>query len=670
MNELKNIIEKVNSIFLDEARYSIRMMEDLAMMEKYISESYDQRTIIELLQNADDAKSSCVKIVTFNNYFIFANNGRCFNEKDIVSISRSGASEKKQGLDIGYRGIGFKSIVSISNEILVYSNKTFFHFSKKCTSEALQVPQEKIPTIRVPFFKPEDQINDDIKELVRKLEEEGFSTIFIFLNCKMDLIHNELNNINNNIYLFLRNITQVIIDRNSKKVDICNINREMEANKKMVTISNEININDWLIISSKDSEIELAFKYENNDIVACDENESVYFCFLPTFEKTPYPFIINAPFFTDPSKKHLIYNNQNIEYIKKSARTVVNEIISVCNGKSKNYSIFNILGAQNNFSVYTDLFIKTFETLIKENDFLKINNKLISVTQYPILPEVFDNNEILIIKEFIFGDELPFKSKYLNDFEIFLKRYSKKDTSKFDLLDLLKNESFVSKVPDSLYYKMLSFIIRYFRTEWQLSKSNINFKDIIVLHSLNQIKMCNNNQIKELVENLKFSLGDNEINWFCEMCGFNNSLELSTDDSNSLTNNMNINNEQFLSKWRTAEQQCIEIEKLKGNEAKYVGSKNLGYDVESRDDKGNVRYIEVKLLSTKNGPFTMTNNEYSSAHLYGNNYYLCLICANENELEAIYIQNPVVSLKLEKRVKQWEWFCDSYNGNIFRSPIK
>lgn len=38
-------------------------MEDMAAMEKYMAESYGERIFIELLQNADDANSTKIKVL-------------------------------------------------------------------------------------------------------------------------------------------------------------------------------------------------------------------------------------------------------------------------------------------------------------------------------------------------------------------------------------------------------------------------------------------------------------------------------------------------------------------------------------------------------------------------------------------------------------------------------
>ena len=119
----------------------------------------------------------------------------------------------------------------------------------------------------------------------------------------------------------------------------------------------------------------------------------------------------------------------------------------------------------------------------------------------------------------------------------------------------------------------------------------------------------------------------------------------------------------IIPKWRSAENACVEIERFLGNEAKDVSTQNLGYDVESTMPDGRKRYIEVKSVSRSDSSFSLTNNEYTAAHQYGDDYYVCLLKHGDEKSKAIYIQNPLEKLKLEKRIRQWEWYCEEYQGD-------
>ncbi|MFG6377345.1 MAG: hypothetical protein K1W19_03345, partial [Lachnospiraceae bacterium] len=145
---LKDIIEKISNDFINEAKSSPNLLADMASMEKYMAESYNGRIFIELLQNADDCGSRRIYIEKFEDDIIFANDGKPFDEKDVLAISRSGASNKTRGENIGYRGVGFKSTLYLTNEIIIYSDETFFTFNKNICSQKLGLDVNSIPIIR------------------------------------------------------------------------------------------------------------------------------------------------------------------------------------------------------------------------------------------------------------------------------------------------------------------------------------------------------------------------------------------------------------------------------------------------------------------------------------------------------------------------------------------
>ena len=102
---LCDLIKKISDAFISEAVASPALLADMAKMEKYMAESYSGRVFIELLQNADDCNSTKILITELNGNIIFANNGRPFDENDVMAICRSGNSNKKRGETIGYRGV-------------------------------------------------------------------------------------------------------------------------------------------------------------------------------------------------------------------------------------------------------------------------------------------------------------------------------------------------------------------------------------------------------------------------------------------------------------------------------------------------------------------------------------------------------------------------------------
>ena len=142
-------INNIRIQLLEEAKSSPNLLSDLAGLETYIAESYNNRSFIELLQNADDANSTKFKIIKENDYLYVANNGRTFNANDVESLCRSASSNKTRGENIGYRGIGFKSVVGFAKEIHIISGDLEITFSKERTKN--EIPNAtRVPLIRIP----------------------------------------------------------------------------------------------------------------------------------------------------------------------------------------------------------------------------------------------------------------------------------------------------------------------------------------------------------------------------------------------------------------------------------------------------------------------------------------------------------------------------------------
>lgn len=83
-----------------------------------------KRFIYELLQNADDASSQSGKlelqIKIVGEYLVISHNGEQFTETNIESICAVGDGNKKGDENkTGFKGIGFKSVFSHSDYVII-----------------------------------------------------------------------------------------------------------------------------------------------------------------------------------------------------------------------------------------------------------------------------------------------------------------------------------------------------------------------------------------------------------------------------------------------------------------------------------------------------------------------------------------------------------------------
>lgn len=165
-----NVVKKIHDSFLSEASSSPMLLNDLASMEKYIAESYSGKSLIELLQNADDAGATKFLVQKLKDKcYLIANNGRAFTEQDLLALCRSGASTKKRKSNtISYRGIGFKSVVNYAHTVHLSSGIVQATFSREATQRELP-SVGLVPLIRIPHPFMGEAYNFFFEAMLRRI---------------------------------------------------------------------------------------------------------------------------------------------------------------------------------------------------------------------------------------------------------------------------------------------------------------------------------------------------------------------------------------------------------------------------------------------------------------------------------------------------------------------
>ncbi len=658
--KLKEKIRSISNQFLQEATQSPTLLADMAAMEKYMAESYSGRIFIEMLQNADDCMSTKVLVKQLGRDLYFANDGRPFDDNDLMAICRTGASSKQRGVNIGYRGVGFKSTTFLSEEILIWSCGVCFTFSKKHCASYLNISEVSVPTVRIPFEV--NSLDSVEKEQINLLDKAGYKTVFIFKNARMPEFAFELDNIENGYFLFLNSITSCIIQTKQN-------NSQRLFQRMPITGGYDFLINDerkeqWRVIKSERSAI--AFKTENGEIVDCSAHEATYHSYLPTQDKAPFKIKINSDFSTDPSRKHLIID----AFTENAIKDVSNQIFELLQslfigGEIANLSrILLILTEQISFSKANSILIACLKEKMLGLRLRLINGRDVPICEYKLLPEWLEPAEVSFIRKYS-----PYVSKYslpnliydnILGVDSFLLSYSTNRFSNEDLIQIISDENLRAKLSPETYRKILAYVIKQEKIDCQINNKETGLKEALVPLISDETKhiAVKGNSSLASENGLEEYLSVSELNWLKSKTGIGlgkiqEKRELLLDQRVSVSSKVPV-----VAKWRSAEQQAVQIEEFLGNRAVDVSKKNVGYDIESTTPAGGKRYIEVKLLQNDYSGFSITNNEYTSAHQFADEYFICLIFENK----AIYIQNPLKNLSFEKRIRQWEWLCEQYSG--------
>lgn len=671
------IVEKLHNSFLEEAKRSPILLSDLANMEKYISESYTGRSLIELLQNADDAGASKFEIVEISSkVYGVANNGREFCENDLVSLCRSGTSTKKRKTNtIGYRGIGFKSVVNYAKAVHLYSGHIATTFSRQLTKNLLP-EANTVPLIRIPHKFCGNAYDNSINDLLR----DRYSTVFVF-ETEGDCLLDEISMFDTSCMLFLRNIREIHFNLSSKKitymVKYTNLNSLCDEIEFLGTQNNDR----WIVCSDElKSDVKLAFKYDGNRVIPASPQESVIHSFMPTNDKLNVPIKINGDFSTDPSRTKVIYDTETENAIEGCVDLTNNILKNILADNYDRYGFINIL-AQASLDPLRAIKGNTISDIYIE--------KLIKKTKEQLQKYAEDMKEIYYQPQGITNVDFEQICRINNVYGIgndidanvrgilqFVKMIGIRILPLEMMLDAMKDCILSKESRIEVMYELVD------RSRFGLDKALLTkFNNAYVITFDTDVKKVINCDENDIIED-SFNAAVIEkvgsvayIEQFYKVLGLKNICQQGYNKEISpsiISRNVgSIGTKSVVKKWRTVEQNLGEILRSLDGVVNVidVAAQNVGYDIETIMTDGTHRYYEVKSVDNMGNAFTMTNNEFSSAVQYKDKYYLAIVQQDENRIEVCFICDPISTLNMTKRVTKWEWYCSSYTGEFFECNL-
>src|ERR1041384_3476583 len=145
--------------FVDSIRYEIQAARGTHIWDDYvnalrlISQVVFTRSsgfLLELIQNAEDAglnaeEPGCFNITINKQRIKITHNGKPFNENDVKAISGIRSSKKPERGFLGYLGIGFKSVLKITDRPEIYSGGFQFKFDRAYWDDPSTTPWHVIP---------------------------------------------------------------------------------------------------------------------------------------------------------------------------------------------------------------------------------------------------------------------------------------------------------------------------------------------------------------------------------------------------------------------------------------------------------------------------------------------------------------------------------------------
>lgn len=290
----------------------------------------DDRFVYELLQNADDqpeeGKSVSVKLQLLKEHLLFMHNGRAFDTDDVDSICSIGDSTKRKDKEkIGYKGIGFKSVFTGSDTVIINSGNYSFAFDKYSPvygdSDMNNIPWQLKPIWQERYRYPKE---------VKENETFWKSRVGISLEVGEDNLNNYRISIakifaHPIFLLFLKNVTNLEFDEGELRTkiskshdgDILRIEKDGIVDSSWIVKDYPITIPQDIRDALQDdrnvpeklkkatmTQISFAAKTEDGKIVKLEN--SVLYAYLPTsVNDFGFNFIVNADFLLAANREQL-----------------------------------------------------------------------------------------------------------------------------------------------------------------------------------------------------------------------------------------------------------------------------------------------------------------------------------------------------------------------------
>ena len=644
-----------------EAAQAPRLFSDLAKLERYIAEGYKTRALIELLQNADDAGATEFVAQCVDDGLVVANNGRAFTVADVEALCRSGASRKQRGgATIGYRGIGFKSVVNLAERVYVFSGEHRFLFDRETTQSVLGFEHD-VPLIRIPHLVED---NDLIAKLIGRWRDK-YPTVFYFGSLDARLLREDVGAIDGGCLLFLNHLERVILhvaggDRAFVR------SSHVAHNRHTIVLADTSDSTAWEILFGEGDRIaRVALKIEDERIVPASVAQATVHSFTPTTEYAGAPVKFNGDFTTDPSRKTVDLDSTSLGEFLKSCSVLCDAVRAAVEGQIDRPGIFGALTTQpSREGRFRPLFWKTMSSILAQTEMALPGGFRGPVTSMRLRPEWLNHADY----EVVCAGRWPHINRDLlvtyPELGVFLEAVGARSLTLEDALGSVADANPSVRGRAELFARCV-VQFRYDcegdRLVWLRQIPLFpTAKGFLAAECSSDMSDFNPDFLRHVSEVVEAS----DLAFVSKRLGIHTALASApvvVSQASGGAAQRPFQNAPAIAKWRSAERNALEYMKAMDTVlgVSDVSQANLGYDLEVMMKSGKRKMVEVKSVTSFSETFHLTSNEYATASSAGTDYVLAIV-VNADQFDIRFVCDPVAALSFERRCERWSWQCSDY----------
>jgi hypothetical protein len=385
-----------------EQAKNTRVWQDYINALKLISQVVFTRSsgfILEFIQNAEDSglnlnNTGNFKIEINQKRIKIIHNGAPFSQDDVKAICGIASSKKPEKGNLGYLGIGFKSVCKVSDAPEIYSGGFQFKFDRKAQKhEADNLPWYVIP---IWIDTPSESIDSEKTTFIIPFSDDSY----------YDILIDEIDKLNIQLYLFLHWLKEIDVkdEVTGNEWTLENLGSDSEnivtlkqnGNSQKFKIFSHIlrSIPDYVVKDSitqeyrskvKEREITIAFALDEDNNLAPVQAGAMYggvYSFIPLGEaKSGAKFPIQADFLVQPGRDAINYEANWNHWLVKEIANLCKESINFFRGHPKwkfqllpVFEFTKSVGLESYDKLFAPELIDPIEKYLEDNDCIPTQN--------------------------------------------------------------------------------------------------------------------------------------------------------------------------------------------------------------------------------------------------------------------------------------------------------
>lgn len=320
------------------------LLENANLEEDTARGGYAHRQLFELVQNSADALAGsnggrvCIRLTS--KYLYCADEGKPIDEAGARALMFSHLSSKRGTAEIGRFGLGFKSVIGVTDCPEFFSRSGSFRFDRHASINLIRsvVPSsERYPILRLPVaIDPALTAEEDpaLHEFM------GWATNIVRLPLKPgsnETLEQQITDFPQEFLLFVNHVSQLTMEVGDKVAREFSLNRQ----GKISVLKDGGSESQWLVISgehrlSQKAKSDRRSLDDVDDIqvswaIPVDRLDSTghFWAFFPTMTTSPLAGILNAPWKTNEDRQNLltgVYNNELIDFAAGLAAKAITKL--------------------------------------------------------------------------------------------------------------------------------------------------------------------------------------------------------------------------------------------------------------------------------------------------------------------------------------------------------